>query len=185
MTRIDRFRPDELTSEQRAVYDAIAGGPRAAGPRLFDLTDGEGRLEGPFNAMLLQPALGDAVQRLGSAIRYQGGLSGRARELSILLVAAHWQSPFEQYAHEHVGRHAGLTDTEIEAVRPGGELALDDPAEIATVRVTRLLLDHRRLTDEEYAEAVAVLGPPTLFEITTLVGYYAMLALQMRVFAVD
>jgi 4-carboxymuconolactone decarboxylase len=39
------------------------------------------------------------------------------------------------------------------------------------------------LTDEEYGEAVKALGERTLFELTTLVGYYATLALQLRVFA--
>ena len=40
------------------------------------------------------------------------------------------------------------------------------------------------LDDAEYAEAVGHLGPSGLFELLTLVGYYATLALQLRVFRV-
>ncbi len=56
------------------------------------------------------------------------------------LYDAHWRSDFEQYAHEAVARAAGLTGTELAAIR--------------------------------------------LFELLALVGYYATLALQLRVFRV-
>lgn len=119
MTRLPRLTPDELDLDQRPLYDAITGGPRAGGPQLFALTDTEGRLNGPFNAMLFAPGVGAALQELGSAIRYRTSLSGRIRELAILAVAAHWDSAFERYAHEPIGRAAGLTDAEIAAVGAG------------------------------------------------------------------
>jgi hypothetical protein len=99
--------PADLDDQQRALYDAIAGGPRAAGPRLFALTDAAGRLNGPFNAMLFAPEVGTALQDLGAAIRYRSSLTARIREMAILAVAAHWDSAFERYAHEAVGRAAG------------------------------------------------------------------------------
>jgi 4-carboxymuconolactone decarboxylase len=40
------------------------------------------------------------------------------------------------------------------------------------------------LDDAQYAGAVAQLGEAGVFELTTLVGYYATLALQLRVFRV-
>ncbi|WP_052768660.1 hypothetical protein [Streptomyces humi] len=41
-----------------------------------------------------------------------------------------------------------------------------------------------RLDDAWYAEARAALGEAVLFELSTLVGYYATLALQLRLFGV-
>jgi 4-carboxymuconolactone decarboxylase len=184
VSRIPRLAPDQLDDAQREVYAAIAGGPRAANSA-FRLTDHNGGLEGPFNAMLLHPPLGDALQRLGSAIRYRGALSDRAREIAILMVAAHWDSGFEQYAHERVAVRIGLAEREITALQQGIKPDLTDPDEAAVATVTRHILDHHTLTDTEYTEAVAVLGPAKLFELTTLVGYYELLALQMRVFGVD
>lgn len=183
MNRIPLLRPAELDDPQRALYDAIAGGKRASTAR--PLTDADGALEGPFNAMLLLPPLGEALQQLGTAIRFSGTLSARARELCTLTVAAHARSRFEQQAHERLGRAAGLTETEIEAVRDGAAPDLKDPEEAAIVRATRLLLANRDLTDAEYAETMAALGPAKIFELTTLIGYYQLLALQLRVFAVD
>jgi 4-carboxymuconolactone decarboxylase len=173
-----------LDDAQRAVHDAIAGGRRAQGPQLFRLVDDEGGLEGPFNAFLLQPRLGHAVQALGAAVRYDTTLSDRAREVAILVVAACWESEFEWYAHEAVGRHAGLTDEELDALRCGRFEDLSTEYEREVAAVTRLLAAHGDLDDERYAHAVDVLGEVTLFELLTLVGYYAMLALQLRVFRV-
>lgn len=40
------------------------------------------------------------------------------------------------------------------------------------------------LDDGRYAELRAALGERALFELSTLVGYYSTLALQLRLFAV-
>jgi 4-carboxymuconolactone decarboxylase len=203
--RIGKLAPAALDDEQRALYDAITGGRRAQGPQLFRLADPEGCLEGPFNAFLLQPRLGSALQALGSSVRYDTGLGDRCREIAILVVAAHWRSDFEWYAHEAVARSVGLTDAELAAVRDGRytELATGQaaspaepaavqaasPAELAgreavVARTAAALLARGDLADDEYREAVEHLGPAGLFELLTLVGYYATLALQLRVFRV-
>jgi 4-carboxymuconolactone decarboxylase len=181
--RIKKLDPSCLDDEQRSLYDAIAGGRRAQGPQLFRLTDEDGRLEGPFNAFLLQPRLGSALQALGSAVRYDTGLDDRCREIAILVVAAHWRSGFEWYAHEAVARSAGLGDAELAAIRDGrhGEL---DGREAVVARTVAALAGRGELDDAEYREAVGEVGVTGLFELLTLVGYYATLALQLRVFRV-
>ena len=181
--RIPKLAPSALDDEQRALYDAIAGGRRAQGPQLFRLADSEGCLEGPFNAFLLQPRLGSALQALGSAVRYETALSDRCREIAILVVAAHWRSDFEWYAHEAVARSVGLADAELAAIRDGRYTELAGP-ESVVARTVAALLARGDLEDAEYREAVEYLGPAGLFELLTLVGYYATLALQLRVFRV-
>jgi 4-carboxymuconolactone decarboxylase len=181
--RVPKLEPSSLDDEQRSLYDAIAGGRRAQGRQLFQLTDGEGRLEGPFNAFLLQPRLGSALQALGSAVRYETGLDDRCREIAILVVAAHWRSDFERYAHEAVGRSVGLGDAELAAVRDGRHAALDG-REAVVARTAAALAVRGDLDDAEYREAAGHLGPAGLFELLTLVGYYVTLALQLRVFRV-
>ena len=203
--RLPKLAPSALDDEQRALYDAITGGRRAQGPQVFRLADPEGRLEGPFNAFLLQPRLGSALQALGSSVRYDTGLGDRCREIAILVVAAHWRSDFEWYAHEAVARSVGLTDAELAAVRDGrytepatardgrytepatardGSHAALAGREALVARTVAALLTRGDLEDAEYREAVEHLGPAGLFELLTLVGYYATLALQLRVFRV-
>ena len=180
--RVPRLLPGALSEEQRALYHDIAGGPRASGP--FAVVGDDGALEGPFNAMLLQPALGAALQGLGGAVRYRTALTARAREIAILTVARVWDSAFERHAHEAVGRAAGLSDAELAALREGDAGAFPDPYEHMVFSIANALAARSDLTDPEYAEAVEALGLPIVFELTTLVGYYATLALQLRVFRV-
>lgn len=181
--RLAGLLPSALDEGQAEVYRAITGGPRAAGPQVFALTDQEGRLRGPFNAMLLSPPVGLAAQALGAAVRYDSVLGDRARELAILAVAAHWDSAFEREAHEAVGRTSGLAESEMAVLRSGGVPELAAPDERVALRVAVGLLQHGALSDEEYADAAAAVGERGVFELTVLVGYYAMLALQLRVFA--
>ena len=182
-TRLPKFEPSALDAEQRSLYDAIAGGRRAQGPQLFRLADADGRLEGPFNAFLLQPRLGSALQALGASVRYDTGLDDRCREIAILVVAAHWRSDFEWHAHEAVGRAAGLGDAELAALREGRHAELAG-RESVVARTAAALVTRGDLDDAEFGEAVGHLGPAGLFELLTLVGYYATLALQLRVFRV-
>ena len=182
--RLPKLAPAGLDDEQRALYDAIAGGRRAQGPQLFRLADADGCLEGPFNAFLLQPRLGSALQALGSSVRYETGLDDRCREIAILVVAAHWRSGFEWYAHEAVGRAAGLGDAELAAMREGRYAVLAG-REAVVARTAAALAARGDLDDAEYREAVGQLGADGLFELLTLVGYYATLAMQLRVFRVS
>ncbi|HEY3685287.1 MAG TPA: carboxymuconolactone decarboxylase family protein [Streptosporangiaceae bacterium] len=183
MARMPVPSPDELGPEARALYDGITGGPRAAG-RSFPMTDEEGRLHGPFNAMLSSPAVGERLQALGAVLRYETGFTARAREIAILVVAGHWGSAYEAYAHERVGRAAGLSEGVVADLRAGRAPELPDPYESAVYRTTVALAVRGDLDDAEYAAAEAALGAAGVFELSTLVGYYATLALQLRIFRV-
>ncbi|WP_018656579.1 carboxymuconolactone decarboxylase family protein [Actinomadura flavalba] len=182
--RLPALPPGLLSDEQREVYDAVTGGPRAAGSPAFPLTDAEGRLHGPFNAMLYSPQIGMPLQELGAALRFRTAFTRREREIAILVVARHWRSDFEWYAHERVGRRAGLTDAELAALRAGRAPMLADVRERVVYEAAEQLAADRDLGDAVHTEAVATLGRAALVELVTLVGHYAALALQMRVFRV-
>ena len=182
--RLPDLAPEDLDPEQRALYDAIVGGPRGTGTQHFPLTTREGALTGPFGVMVHGPALGRPLQELGSALRYATGVTDRVREIAILTVAAATRSEFERYAHERVGRAAGLTDDELASLADGS-FASSSPAEQTAYDFCRRLLDGRaRLTQEEYADLVGVLGTTTVTELTVLVGYYRTLADLMAVYDV-
>ena len=122
--RLPWWTPEELDDTQREVYEAIVGGHRTLDRQHFRVIDAQGRLEGPFNAMLFAPAVGLALQHLGAAVRYFTSLSDRIRETAILQVARHHRSDFEWYAHERVGIASGLNRSEITDLAEG-RAALD------------------------------------------------------------
>jgi 4-carboxymuconolactone decarboxylase len=184
--RLRRLTEAELTGEQLDLHRAITSGPRAAGPQLFELQDEHGALNGPFGVMLHAPGLGGPLQELGAAVRYRTRLSDRTREVAILATATATGSEFERYAHEPIGRAAGLTAAELAALRDG-TFTSTDPTEAAGYAVCRRLLDtdpRQPWSDEEYAAAADTLGSERLLELTVLVGYYRTLAQLMQVFAI-
>lgn len=180
--RLRPRRPDELGDDQRALYDVITGGPRAQGPQHFPLTNVDGSLRGPFDALLLSPAVGTALQELGASIRYRTDLSDRAREIAILLVAARHDSAFERESHEAIARALGFSADEIAAVRKEDAGGFTGDEQLVA-RVVLALLDGD-IDDELWEEASRALSPRAVFELSTLVGYYSTLALQLRVFRV-
>lgn len=178
--RIPWPTPSELNAEQRQVYEGIIGGPRAVASA-FALTDAAGRLEGPFNAMLLSPAIGTATQELGSAIRYRGALTDREREIAILTLAALRRSEFEWYAHELVGARVGLNDSELSAIECGVGIASFTPMEALVQEITTSLVSSRDLSDPLFSRSRDLLGYARLAELVALVGYYDLLALGLTV----
>jgi 4-carboxymuconolactone decarboxylase len=183
--RLPILSSEEMTGEQRDLYREILGGPRGQGPRAVLLDSGAGGLAGPFNAMLYAPPVGHALQGLGATIRFRTELAPRIRELAILVVAQAWDSAYERDSHELIGRDAGLTEAEIAALRTGDDPGFTDKEEQVAYRVVRALTGpDADLDDEQYDTAVAVLGEQALVELSSLVGYYATLALQLRIFRV-
>lgn len=181
--RLPRLTPDRLDADQRTVYDAIAGGDRAKGVQHFPLTAPDGSLHGPFGIMLHAPGIGAALQELGSTIRYRTGLSTRVREIAILQVATAYDSDFERFAHEAVGRAAGLSEEELAALR-AGTFTSADVVEQASAELCAFLLGRRHVDDASYTALSDTLGVDSMIELTTLVGYYSTLAQLLELFAV-
>lgn len=181
--RLDPLHPRRFTTPQRAMYDAITGGPRAGQP--FPTVDGEGRLLGPFDALLRAPDIGRVVQDLGAALRFSGSLSPRMRELAILTVAAHWDSDYEWYAHTAAARHADLlNDDEIAWVRSGEVPPTCSRTEAEGLAVVRALLQSRQVTAELHGRAQRALGEQQLVELLCVTGYYWLLAALLETFAI-
>ncbi|MDQ1545916.1 MAG: 4-carboxymuconolactone decarboxylase [Actinomycetota bacterium] len=178
--RLHWYRPDELTDEQRAVYLAITTGPRASVKRISPLFDDEGRLHGPFNPMLFSPTLGAAMQSTGAAIRYHSTLSERQREIAILLMAHHERSNFEWIAHVDVGRAAGLTEPEIEALIHGSVATTFSAEESCVAELTLSLIARGDIDSDLFESATSVVGHVQIVEVIYLVGYYRSLAMSLR-----
>jgi len=178
-----KLSPAELDAQQRALYDAIVGGARSRQAGSVPLVDDEGCLEGPFNTFLLQPSLGQALQAVGATLRYESRLADRSREIAILVVAARKAADFERYAHEPVARSLGLTDEQLSGIAVG-HYGLLDADEAAIALAAREMVDHEDLSDATFTGLAALIGRAQVFELTAVVGYYALLALQLRIFQV-
>lgn len=180
--RLDLIPPAELAPAQRALYDAITGGPRASQAGTVPITGADGQLLGPFAIMLLSPEVGDAMQQVGTKIRFGTALTGRERELAILTVAGALNSEFERLAHVPAARSLGLTEPQIDAALAGRTEDGLSADEAMVARLALAMTVDRTLSDEDYADGAGALGQQRLAELTWLVGYYSALALALAVF---
>ncbi len=166
-----------LDERQQTTYEAVQAG--RGGTALIG-----GQIAGPLLAWLHAPLVGNAQQLLGAVLRFELTLSPRIAELVILQVAHDADAEFQVVAHERMAYDAGLTLDQIGALREGGKPELDDPVEMTAWRTANRIIKVGNLSDQEYAEAIAALGEEGVVEVVTLIGYYRLLALQMRVFGV-
>lgn len=176
MSRISPLDPATATEAQLRVYRAITEGPRAQGPQDFALTNPDGSLAGPFDALARAGALGDAVQGIGEALRFAGTLDARSRELAILVVAATWSCPFEWYAHEPIARRAGLDATTIDALAAGSRPPALSSRQNAVYETAHELSKTRALSDETFASVREHIEEGEMIELFILIGYYTLLA---------
>jgi 4-carboxymuconolactone decarboxylase len=194
--RLALLSPTELTVDQTALYQSLTGGARAKGKQHFSLVDSNGGLVGPFNALLTNPAIGNAIQALGSALRFGGSLTPIAREAIILVVANYHRSDFEWEAHLRIARSVGLSESLIGAIKLGdGSPALglaginsaeiEDASILSCITVAKTLLQSGDLSDSQFAEAGLHLNEGSILEVAALVSYYGLLATIMRMFRVD
>lgn len=177
--------PAVWSDDQRAFARRFTTGKRAAPTNAFQLADADGQLTGPASVWVLSPGVGGAVEALGAQMRFELPMSDRARESVILAVAHAEDSAFERFAHEAAGRAAGFDDADFAAIRDGGHPAGADARERLILDTARVLLRDGDLDESAYATAVAALGESGVFELVTLVAYYRMAALQLRVFRIQ
>ena len=183
MPRLPALPVDRLTDDQRKLFAKITGGARAKTRAPADFLNEEGSLKGPFNAFLYAPEIGDAAQRLGELLRFNGSLPGALRELAILTVAVHWRAQYEWWAHEKIARAEGLDDAAIEAVKIGQAPPGEEGLTIVHSFVRELLID-RRVADQTYQAAQLLLGNEGVVELVILIGYYGLISASLNAFQV-
>ena len=179
MPRVTPVQPEAMSDEQRALYEAILGGKRGPGMRGED-----GALIGPFNAMLLNPHVGDRVQRLGEALRFDISLSRNVIEVATLVVGSHWRRnssggrtsgwPNRLACRKRSSRRSSAATAPISATMTKAA-AYDAASELYRTQ---------RLTDATYANAVQRFGEAGVFELVALVGYYSLVSLLLNGFDV-
>jgi len=182
---VNRLSPvdcNNLSPEQKELYDSIASGPRAE--KRKSLVDEHGNLTGPFNAFLHNPALGKHWSAIGETLRFRTRLDRRLFELAVLIIAVHWWSGHEWAAHSALARAEGVSDDVIAALREGRRPVFARPDEEIVHAFVHELVVARRVGDAAYAEAVSLIGEEQMVELVNTCGYYIALAAMLNAFDV-
>ena len=158
----------ELTGQQRAYYEQMMKRSR-------------GGLSGPMNVLMRSPGFAEARNVVAEyCSQPAAGVDRRFQELAILITARFWDADYEWWAHVPKALELGIPRSAIEDIRAGREphdLSAPDHAVWAFLSA---LLNERRVSNEVYAAATAVLGEVVMIHLLGLVGHYATLALMLN-----
>lgn len=183
--RLRALKPADLNGAQRELYDTLVANEvplfEKAGVQVIAQ---DGSLLGPFNPLLLSPALGSAQLGVFRADKTSTSLSPRVHEIIILTVGAAWSAAYELYAHRIVGRRAGLSEEVIEALISRRPPELSDEQEASAHELTRQLTDEHRVDSATYERAAAAFGPEALVDIVLLIGLYVTTCALINAFDV-
>ena len=157
--------PDELTGDARRIAEKIV--------------DTRKSLEGPFSVWMHAPEWAERVAHLGTMVRWEGTLELRTRTLAALVVGRHFQAQYVWGIQGVIGAERGVPRSTIDAIREDRSDGI--PAEdLQIIDFTRQLLRKNRV-DPSLAKAVmARLGADQYVQLTTCIGYYAMLAMTVN-----
>ena len=183
--RLPLLAPDELDTAQKQVYDKMMQEqvPWAAKSG-FTAATPDGRLLGPFNALLYSPEVGQAYLDYFTAEKKNTSLSERIHEIVILTVGAAWGSAYDLYAQAAVGLPGGLPDDVIQAIVSGQPPKDVSSQEAAAYEFTRQLAATRRVDPAAYAQAKAAFGDKGLVDIVMLTGLYLTTCALLNAFEV-
>jgi len=168
--RLPKLPYEQLTPEQKVSWDEVVAGPRK-------------KMHGPFFIWLHSPELLSRGQKLGLYARYQSGLPQRLSELCILMMAAHWKAAGEWVDHAPIARQLGVDADALEALRKGQPAKFKSADEAAAYDLAQELLNTRDVSDATYARAKSVLGERGVLDIIAVLGYYGLIAMSMKTFA--
>lgn len=169
--RLPPIDTDALTAEQQQLFDAMSSRPEVR----------RSGLVGPFAIWMHAPHMGEAMSRLGKAVRFEASLPGAVTEVAICSVGAYYRSAFEFAAHRTLAVAAGVDETALDALAAGTDPQFVGDERAAHAVAMELLVEHR-LTDETFADARDRFGEQGMVELMTTIGYYSLISLLLNGF---
>ena len=170
MARLEALKLDELTPEQKDLYDVVGRG--------------RAQVAGPFGVWLRNPPLADACNRVTLALRENGKLPKRLFELIVLAAARAWGASYAWVAHEQPALKAGLAPEIIEALRQQRTPDFKNNDERVIYDALTELMASRSLGQTNYDKLMKEFGLDLTIEIVSVAGFYGMIATVLKSFDV-
>lgn len=166
MARVPIYEsPEELDGDARRIAETIV--------------DTRKSLDGPFSVWMHAPEWAERVAYLGTLVRWEGTLELRTRTLAALVVGRHFQAQYVWGIQGVIGAERNIPRPTIDAIRDDRSDGIA-PEDLAIIEFTRQLLRTNRVEESLAQTVLARLGPDEYVQLTTCIGYYAMLAMTVN-----
>ena len=172
MARIPPVNRERIKEELRPIFDEVAAGPGGVGT-------------GPMSVLKNSPEMALRATPLFSYVRNESTVPKKLRELAMLLTARAMDCPYIWNAHASFGRQEGLSDALVDALRDNKPLPPMPSDEAAIINYGMELFKTRRVRQETFQAVLDLLGTQGLVELTTLMGFYGLLAFNANAVELD
>jgi 4-carboxymuconolactone decarboxylase len=164
MARLPPATRDSVREDLRHIFDEISSGP-----------DGLGTI-GPMSMLKYSPEMARRAIPLYQYVRNGSILPQKVRELAMLTAARAADCPYMWNRHAALGRKSGLSDALVDALRDRKPLPPLSVEESVVIALGTEFFQTHRISQNTFDAALAQFGTQGLVELTTLMGFYAMLA---------
>jgi 4-carboxymuconolactone decarboxylase len=174
-SRLPLIPRSKLSGDALRVYDAVVGKD----------ADGKDRPIpplGPAATSLYSMGVALPMNQLNQYLRTS--VVGTAMyQLCTMIAAREFDEPYEWNSHEAGAKRANVDQKTIDAIKFNRPLVGLPEKEALVVRFGRAIFQDRKVPSELYAKVVETFGQQGMFELTAIMGDYAMAAIMLR--AVD
>jgi 4-carboxymuconolactone decarboxylase len=171
MSRLPPLDADRLTPEQKRVSEEIAGRRKT--------------VRGPFPMWLRNWRLAEHANQFGIALRDHSTIGRRVFELSVITVCRAWKVQYAWSSHSVQAAEAGVAPDIIAAIRDNQAPDFKQADERVAYEVATEIMATQELSQAGYDKALAQFGEQGTVELISTIGYYAMVGIFLKSFAVQ
>ncbi len=172
MARIPQVTRESVPERLRATFDEVSAGPGGVGT-------------GPMSVLKHSPEMSRRAIPLFGYVRNESTVPKKLRELAMITTARAMDCPYIWHAHAAEARAEGLDNAWINALRDGTDLPTMADDEQAVFNFGMEMFRARRVTPQTFQTVRDLLGDRGLVELTTLFGFYTMLAFNANAVELD
>ena len=174
MERLKPLSEHSLKRQQIDLVNVIANGPRKH-------TLGSNPMLGLFGVWLRTPRLGNPMQALGAALRFDSPLDDQVREIVICTVGTFYSARFEVAVHLRLAIESGVAQEELKKLCENKTPSFPEKHQAAYILATELL-QKNLVSDETYTRAATFFTDEQLVALVSTIGYYCLISHTLNVF---
>ncbi|MBM3941410.1 MAG: carboxymuconolactone decarboxylase family protein [SAR202 cluster bacterium] len=175
MPRVPTVSREKVPAKHQKTFDEIVS------------TRGRGNTvdSGPGSIMINSPEMAKRANQLSGYLRRESTLSKRVQELAMITTARAMDCQYIWNAHAASARKEGVSEALVDALRDKKPLPRMTAEEAAVVNYGLEFYKTHRVSQTNFQAALDQFGAQGLTELTTLMGYYALLAFNANAFQID
>ena len=173
MARTATVTREQVPEQLRSVFDAetASTGGVVAG--------------GPGSVMIHSPEMRRRVNSLVNYLRDESSLPKQIQELAMIITARSMDCQYIWHAHAARARLQGISDEFVDSLRDGKPLPqLSSDLQTVVDYALECFKTHR-VSQATFDAALNQLGALGVTELSTLLGYYSLLAFNANAFEID